>query len=208
MGEDEKRAPNTRVAAGERRRSLTPAEFLRLCESLPLAVFETDPDDRCLYVNPRWTEITGQTTDPFDGHGWQDAIHPCDREWVLEEVQLARGQDRMFDADFRVQRTDGSVRWVHGRSLPLHQVDGTHDGFIHAIYDITDRKITENQLRGSLEDLKRQGKVQAEASQICPAEQARDRLEKSLDAAEAALEQLTRLAAEEVEDHSLDDVLF
>jgi PAS domain S-box-containing protein len=136
--------------------------FLRLCDCLPLAVFETEVDDHCLYFNPRWGEITGQTADEAGGHGWRDAIHACDSEWVLEEVQLARGQKRMFDADFRVQRPDGSVRWVHGRSLPLYAADGTHDGFVHAIYDITDRKLTESTLRTSLAELKEQSELQGE----------------------------------------------
>ena len=130
----------------------------------------------------------------------------------------------MFDADFRVQRSDGSIRFVHGRSLPLYKSDGTHDGFVHAIYDITDRRLVEQKLRKSLADLKDEGDAQSEKIRNAVA-QLRDlveevselgssialvpgRLRKSLDAAEAALDELSELAPEEVEDHSLDDVLF
>jgi PAS domain S-box-containing protein len=199
--------------------------FLRICEMLPLAIFETDSNDRCLYVNPRWTEITGQVAEQFTGHGWRDAIAPFDREWVLEEVELARGQNRMFDADFRVQRENGATCWVHGRSLPLHGSDGTHDGFLHAIYNIENRKLIEDQLRGSLEGLKTKACEQSARIQHCvsrlkglvqemseiasgqtpPAE---ERLRKDFETVNAVFTELLLDAPEEIEDHSLDDVLF
>ncbi len=222
--DQDKRRTAPKASAEAEQTNPQPDPFLRLCETLPLAVFETETDDRCLYANARWSEISGQAAEQHRGHGWRDAIHPDDREWVLEEVQLARGQERMFDADFKLERPDGSVRWVHGRSLPLHQTDGTHDGFIHVIYDVTDRKLIEGQLRGSLEELKRQGDEQSqqirnaleqlrdlieEVSEIDPeVAPTPDRLRKSLDAAQAAVEQLAELAPDEVEDHSLDDILF
>ena len=130
----------------------------------------------------------------------------------------------MFDADFRVKRTDESVRWVHGRSLPLYRSDGTHDGFLHVIYDVTDRKLTEHKLCDSLKELKRQGVRQSEQIRNAVA-QLRDlleevseirpgvaynfeRLRKTVEASEAAVDELTQLALVEVDDHTLDDILF
>ena len=145
--------------------------FRRLCEVLPLAVLETDVDEDLLYQNPRWEEISGQDEEASKDQGWRDAIHAEDREWVLEEATLARGQNRMFDADFRISRPDKRERWVHGRSLPLYSGPGWHDGFLHMIYDITDRKLIEETLRDSLAELtiKRateNGEVAATATQV------------------------------------------
>ncbi|MCH7869535.1 MAG: PAS domain S-box protein [Myxococcales bacterium] len=207
--------------------------FRRLCEVLPLAVLETDVDENLLYQNPRWEEISGQDEEASKDQGWRDAIHAEDREWVLEEATLARGQNRMFDADFRISRPDERERWVHGRSLPLYSGPGWHDGYLHMIYDITDRKLIEETLRDSLAELtiKRateNGEVAATATQVKeslveaqelvqslreanPADASLeliDRLYKCLEAAASASEALPVADDGEIEDPSLADILF
>ncbi len=207
--------------------------FRRLCEVLPLAVLETDVDENLLYANPRWGEISGFDEEASKDQGWRDAIQSEDQEWVLEEATLARGQNRMFDADFRLTRPDGQERWVHGRSLPLYSGPGWHDGFLHMIYDITDRKLIESRLRESLSELKLEH-VAEQAGIAATAEQVKeslgearelvlrlretdsssdsleliDRLNKCLETASSASEGLPQPPEGEVEDPSLSDILF
>ena len=139
----------------------------------------------------------------------------------------------MFDADFRLNKPDGQERWVHGRSLPLYSGPGWHDGYLHMIYDITDRKLIESRLRDSLSELKlehvaEQGEIAATAEQVKESlgeagELVRalreadlssaslvliDRLNKCLETASSASEALPEPPDGETEDQSLDDILF
>ena len=207
--------------------------FLRLCEVVPLAVLETDIDENLLYANPRWEEISGSTPVQSEGTGWQDAIHSEDQEWVLEECTLARGQKRMFDADFRLNRPDGKVCWVHGNSLPLYSEGEWHDGYLHMIYDISDRKLIEQTLRDSVRETKNdilseRGVYSAAASQVSESiadalEQTRQLLDedasgdlskkvedlrKCLDLALSACESLPAVESQSPDEAVLDDILF
>ncbi len=227
--EEQAAAPSSTVLSP----SQHPGRFQRLCEVLPLAVLETDVDENLLYANPRWEEISGYCPEFSKGQGWRDAIHCEDQEWVLEEATLARGQNRMFDADFRLSHPDAGERWVHGRSLPLYSRDEWHDGYLHMIYDVSDRKLIEGKLRDSLVELTSE-RAQELAEMSAAAEQVKgslgeareladslrasdspdvfaelvDRLRKSLENAVSAAESLPAVEAEEVEDPSLADILF
>ena len=138
----------------------------------------------------------------------------------------------MSDADFRVTRPDGVERWIHSQSVPLYGDDDTLVGYVHTVYDLTDRKLVESQLRGSLVEvrnhqvsdageslvvaeevrasLKEAADVSAALREVSlPAELATqiDDLLKCIDSACSAAEALQK-TEESVEDHSLDDILF
>jgi PAS domain S-box-containing protein len=88
------------------------------------------------------------------------AIYPKDEERVLEAV--ARAYDpalrEICGADFRIVRSDGTVRWVAGRGrvifderpLPARPLK-----FLGVLRDITERKVAETQLQSAKEELAR-----------------------------------------------------
>jgi diguanylate cyclase (GGDEF)-like protein/PAS domain S-box-containing protein len=76
------------------------------------------------------------------------SLHPDDREWVLREMQRAiNGEVDLFIAEHRVQRSDGSIRYVVERGRVFFGEDGTPLRMIGTTLDISERKQFENHIR-------------------------------------------------------------
>jgi len=73
-------------------------------------------------------------------------VHPDDRDGILESVANATDDGRPFVLEYRIVRADGGVRWVldRGQLVPGHGGRLWMDG---AIFDITERRATEEALR-------------------------------------------------------------
>ena len=205
-------------------------DYEMLCEALPVAILHADEQDQCVYTNAAWRALSGRPVHRCTGLGWRSAIHPLDREWVLEEIVLARGQCRMFQADFRLERPDGSSVWVEGKSVVRHSADGHLVGYVYAIAPIEDRRLIEEELRQKMhaaEDGLRastQRLMQLAEGVRSPIElavsqlrsQRADRVSrvaieqslKALDQAGQALDEVLAEVEHEAEDADLDDVLF
>ncbi len=102
------------------------------------------------YVNRVYEELTGRPIqnlydNPMD---WTSAIHQEDRRRVQTAYQTFRQTGR-FDENYRVLRPDGGVRWVHDRAFLLAPSTGGVSRIAGIVQDITDRVLTERQLRES-----------------------------------------------------------
>jgi PAS domain S-box-containing protein len=84
-----------------------------------------------------------------------DAIHPDDRERVVELVNDALRTGTHYEADYRVNRPDGSVRWVTARGRVERGGDGAPVRFPGVVMDITDRKHAEAELQRVTADSER-----------------------------------------------------
>jgi PAS domain S-box-containing protein len=73
-------------------------------------------------------------------------VHPDDRDGILQSVANATDDGRPFVLEYRIVRADGGVRWVldRGQLVPGHGGRLWMDG---AIFDITERRATEEALR-------------------------------------------------------------
>ncbi len=115
------------------------AFFEILARLAPVGLFRTDAKGDCLYVNERWSEITGLTAEQARGAGWSATLHPDDRERVLDEWYRAAAERREFAAEYRFLRPDGSVRWVSGRASP-ETSQGVVTGYVGCITDVTEQQ--------------------------------------------------------------------
>lgn len=145
-------ARNAEEADEERREALrraraNEARFRTLSAASPVGVYETDRDGGCVYVNRRWSEITGVSAEAAYGDGWTHAIHPDDREAVLAAWKEAARRGTEFSREFRFCRADGGVRWVHGRAAPVHDEAGRLAGHVGTNDDVTERRRLDEELR-------------------------------------------------------------
>jgi len=76
-------------------------------------------------------------------------IHPDDREQMAQIMERAEGKE--FDAEFRIFRPDGSVRWIRDRGFPIRDQSGQVYRIAGIANDITERKLAEEALRESEE---------------------------------------------------------
>ncbi len=119
--------------------------FRSLSAASPIGIFQTDASGRCIYTNKRWQEITGLTLEESLGDGWVRALHPEDRQSVLDHWAKVAPQDGESALEFRMQRR-GETRWVSSRTRALVYEDGQLLGHVGTSEDITDRKLTEKRL--------------------------------------------------------------
>ncbi|MGH8094487.1 MAG: PAS domain S-box protein [Chthoniobacterales bacterium] len=85
----------------------------------------------------------------------QALIHPDDRQLHKQAFQQALEGNRLYDAEYRIIRPDGSIRFVHVRDEIEHDETGEPIRMFGAVQDITDRKRAEEALRRSEDELRR-----------------------------------------------------
>lgn len=122
--------------------------FRQLAENIREVFWLTDPvKNQMIYISPGYEQVWGRTCQSLyaSPRSWLEAIHPDDRERVLEAAltKQVRGQ---YDEEYRIVRPDGSIRWIRDRAFPIRD----HGGMIYRIAglaaDITEHKQAEARL--------------------------------------------------------------
>jgi diguanylate cyclase (GGDEF)-like protein/PAS domain S-box-containing protein len=124
-----------------------------ITETVPVGIFMTDPEGNCLYTNPAYQRITGMSFEETLGDGWAMAMHPDDREKVMESWSLAAQCGVLFESEQRFVHKDG--RTLHTRMRARQILDGeTLLGYVATVEDITERKTAESLLREQTEQIR------------------------------------------------------
>jgi PAS domain S-box-containing protein len=131
------------------------AKFRTLGESAPDCIFLADSIGQWVYCNSPWTKMTGLSSADSLGHGWTRALHPDDKDKVLEQWQQALRGRQELSLEFRLMTAAGQVRWVACRTAPI-QYDpgdiGETGGFAGSVKDISSYKEVEEALRRAKTD--------------------------------------------------------
>ncbi|MFG2075606.1 SpoIIE family protein phosphatase [Nonomuraea maritima] len=112
-------APARDAVADERHR------LLQRYRSLVLALHEThvvwvgDPMGRIVEPSPGWERLSGQTWEQYRGDGWQQAIHPDDREPAADACRQANLQKSHLEQIYRLRQGDGTYRHIRSRAVPV-----------------------------------------------------------------------------------------
>jgi len=117
--------------------------FEALARISPVGIFRTDQHGQNIYVNPRLCEIAGLSDEAMMGDGWLEGIHPDDRKVLFNEWQGFISEERGSTAEYRYLRSDGSIIWVIGQSVPETDREGSIVGHVGTITDITALKQAE-----------------------------------------------------------------
>ncbi len=130
--------------------------FRALATVSPVGIFRTDADGNCIYVNERWSQISGLSLDEALGMGWANGVFPEDRAAVFTGwVEASRAQ-RPFVAEYRFfSKGSGTVTWVLGQAVAETNAAGQVTGSVGTLTDITERKQTEEALRENRAFLRR-----------------------------------------------------
>ncbi|TAE59970.1 MAG: PAS domain S-box protein [Nostocales cyanobacterium] len=123
--------------------------YATLTTSAPVGIYRIDSKGNCLYVNPKWCEITGLTFLEAIGSGWKKALYPGDREKVETEWNLLVKTGKIFCLEYRFQLVNGVENWVFGQAVAEKDSTGKTIGYIGTITDISSRKKAEQALRQS-----------------------------------------------------------
>jgi len=113
-------------------------------------LWDWDLETNVVYFSPRWKSMLGceehEVADHFDS--WQERLHPEDRQRALERIRDYFAQTvPSYELEHRLRHKDGSYRWILARGVALRHPDGRPYRMAGSHTDITDRKLTEAQIR-------------------------------------------------------------
>ena len=74
-------------------------------------------------------------------------VHPDDRTRVSEAIANARQNRKLYAAEFRIVKPDGTVRWLAARGKFYYARNGDPERMLGVSQDITERKLAEEKLR-------------------------------------------------------------
>ena len=117
---------------------ISQARFQTLADSVPVGIQLRDHEGLLVYVNHRWSEITGLSADQAIGRGLLSIIHPDDRAEVMRRSLAIKETGEKYQTTYRVLRPDGFERWVTSRSALMPAEDDNPPGYVGSLDDITE----------------------------------------------------------------------
>ena len=119
--------------------------FDALAETVPAILWMMDETGRCVWLSRAWYEFSGQTEAEALGRGWLEVAHPDDRNAAALVFASAFDRQEPFEIEWRSRRRDGVYRWVSDSARPRFSPDGVFEGYVGAVFDIDDRRQSEQQ---------------------------------------------------------------
>lgn len=96
---------------------------------------------------PGWSEMTGQNTDQYQGHGWTEALHPDDVQPTVEAWQRSLKSQTLFQHEHRVRVQSGQWRLFSIRAVPVFDADHQITEWVGVHVDVTEARQAEAALR-------------------------------------------------------------
>ncbi len=84
-----------------------------------------------------------------------ESVHPDDRQYVIDSVNVAIEKDEEYDIEHRIIWPSGTVRWVSEKGDVFHDQSGKPIRMLGTVYDITKRKAIEKERERLIGELKK-----------------------------------------------------
>jgi PAS domain S-box-containing protein len=127
-----------------------------LLEAIPQMVWTANAEGRMEYANRRWFEYTGLGVENAEHLGWDQCLHPDDRDRTLRAWNAVVAFGSPFEIEHRLRRvSDGSYRWHLVRAVPMRAGRGEITNWFGTCTEIEDQKQAEkaNQQKQKLEGI-------------------------------------------------------
>jgi two-component system, NarL family, sensor kinase len=125
------------------------ARFRVMADIVPAILFAAGPDGCCSYVNRRFYDFTDMPAGSALGFGWMDAVHPKDRERVLECLVEPANEEGVVLSELRLRDAHGNYRWFLARLRPERDPYGRIVKWFGSSTDIDHVKQAEGALRAA-----------------------------------------------------------
>jgi two-component system sensor histidine kinase/response regulator len=120
-------------------------QFRQLADSIREVFFVVTPEPiRVTYLSPAYEEIWGRPRqEVYDrAAAWIEFVHPDERGGV--DIYFARlMQGIQSEMSYRIERPDGSLRWIHASGFPVNDPQGKLVRVVGIAEDVTERKRAE-----------------------------------------------------------------
>ncbi|HRV45986.1 MAG TPA: CHASE domain-containing protein [Smithellaceae bacterium] len=136
-------------------------QFRTLVSNIPGITYrcKNDADWTMIYMSSDVDSVTGYPASDFIGNSvrsYESIIHRDDTAAVDRAIEEALRLDKPWEIEYRILHRDGNERWVYEKGRGVTGVDGAVlylDGFI---FDVTEQKRAEEELRRMNEEMERQ----------------------------------------------------
>ena len=125
-----------------------------LVDRIPAFTWSAHPDGSVEFVNQRWREYAGLSSEESQGWGWQVAIHPEDLPSLMEKWRELLRSGEPGDIEARMRRHDGVFRWFLIHFEPFRDETGKIAMWYGVSTDIENLKQTEEKLREDERELR------------------------------------------------------
>lgn len=143
----------TRRKTIEARLRESEARFRQLANAMPQLVWSARADGVVDYINQRFHEIPDITLN--EQGQWQllEAVHPEDRERVLDLWNAVVQTGETYSSEFRFRAADGDYHWHLARAVPVRDEEGRVERWFGYFTDIHHLKMVEEKLLRTSEAL-------------------------------------------------------
>ncbi|BCJ90559.1 hypothetical protein IZ6_12940 [Terrihabitans soli] len=130
----------------------------QMIDAVPALIWTANPNGTPIYINKRYTDVTGATLEDFTAGGASPAfprgvIHPDDEEMRARVRTHAFETGTPYFAHYRHIRRDGSYRWTETRAEPLRDENGNIVIWYGVSVDIHDLVTAQESLRAREREL-------------------------------------------------------
>jgi PAS domain S-box-containing protein len=110
-------------------------------------VIAYDMERRLKFINPAFQRLTGYPEDELRDQEFLQYIHPEDRPAILAEWDRLAEGGALRDQEYRVVTRTGQIRWCSSSWEPMGDETGRQIGYMGTEFDITERKLAEEEMR-------------------------------------------------------------
>jgi diguanylate cyclase (GGDEF)-like protein/PAS domain S-box-containing protein len=109
---------------------------------------------RFAYIGPQIEPLLGWSPASWvSAEDWASRMHPEDREWVVDFCVSQSKDGCDHDADYRALTKDGRYVWIRDVVHVVRNADGEVDSLVGFMFDISERKETEQKLMALQKEL-------------------------------------------------------
>ncbi|MFH0953735.1 MAG: PAS domain-containing protein [Verrucomicrobiota bacterium] len=138
------------------------AKYRALVEQGPSITYTAALDEASstLYISPQIECILGYTRAEYsaDPDAWRKMVHPDDLERVTADVVKIHQTGEPFSAEYRMIAKDGRIVWIRDQGALVRDAAGKPLFLQGVMYDITELKTAENELRKLSKELEQRVK--------------------------------------------------
>ncbi|MBI3647709.1 MAG: PAS domain-containing protein [Actinobacteria bacterium] len=125
--------------------------YRSLVETIPAAIYIDTAEDlsKAVYMSPQVEQIFGYSPEEWraNPHLWEEGVHPDDREETISRVERLNVEGATYEAEYRFRNPERGWVWVHDQAVLIRDYQGRPRFSQGVMFDITQRKAAEQQLR-------------------------------------------------------------
>jgi len=126
--------------------------YQSIIEQSPVIIMLTDLSGKIRYVNPRFTEVTGYTSEEVIGKNPRILKSGEKTSGEYRELWNTIRAEKEWYGEFHNRKKNGELYWEYASICPLRNTKGQITGYVAIKKDITERKKIEEELRKAKEE--------------------------------------------------------